>query len=181
MYVTRRRYRVLGWTLLVIGGVSWLAMAIGAVRPCATTVGRAGAMLGNGGVAITWATGAMGGFWHPGEAWPHWQLDPVGAQVLVAPEQKWRPSTGEAGASVSSSFTFQGTVVTSPVLSASVRIYWMPLWWPGTFGILIGLPLLVWARTSTRGRCPHCGYDLRGLRGSNCPECGHVPSNTALS
>jgi hypothetical protein len=23
-----------------------------------------------------------------------------------------------------------------------------------------------------RGQCPKCGYDLRGIPGSGCPECG---------
>lgn len=37
-----------------------------------------------------------------------------------------------------------------------------------------GIALLFWAeiRRRTRGRCPACGYDLRGLSQMRCPECG---------
>lgn len=44
------------------------------------------------------------------------------------------------------------------------------------------VPLYVWAiRERRRGRpawmCAGCGYDLRGLHGHTCPECGHVRPN----
>ena len=53
------------------------------------------------------------------------------------------------------------------------------LWWP-----LIGLPGVIRrARRRRRGRCPGCGYDLRGSLGSTCPECGppRRQTPTALS
>ncbi len=43
--------------------------------------------------------------------------------------------------------------------------------------IFLGLPQLrAWLRR-TRGRCPRCGYDLRGQLSSGCPECGWNRAN----
>jgi len=59
------------------------------------------------------------------------------------------------------------------------RITWLifPFWLPtggltlvGTFPIVRG-PVRKWWRRS-KGRCQECGYDLRGIRGRRCPECG---------
>jgi hypothetical protein len=44
----------------------------------------------------------------------------------------------------------------------------MPGVWTGTV-IARGVRGRVWRR---RGRCPACGYDLRGSAGERCPECG---------
>ncbi len=35
------------------------------------------------------------------------------------------------------------------------------------------------AREGRTGRCPACGYDLRGLASSRCPECGWDSTATA--
>ena len=47
----------------------------------------------------------------------------------------------------------------------------IPLWVP----FLLLSVLTVWLWRTDRvppGHCPHCRYDLRGIRGSVCPECG---------
>ena len=54
------------------------------------------------------------------------------------------------------------------------------LWW----AMWVGALALVWRESTTERlahakttppvelHCPHCGYDLRGLRDARCPECG---------
>ena len=56
-----------------------------------------------------------------------------------------------------------------------------PLWLPL---LLIAAPTAYLWRTDRRAKpwqCPKCRYDLRGLDGGVCPECGHElkPSNAA--
>lgn len=41
-------------------------------------------------------------------------------------------------------------------------------WWI----VLVGIPLLRRAQRERRGRCPKCGYDLRGDYSAGCAECG---------
>ncbi|MGH7131887.1 MAG: hypothetical protein ACREJO_08090 [Phycisphaerales bacterium] len=46
--------------------------------------------------------------------------------------------------------------------------YWSPF-------ALVGLTLLwIWRRSPRHGHCGKCGYDLTGLTGDVCPECGGV-------
>jgi hypothetical protein len=49
--------------------------------------------------------------------------------------------------------------------STKVLRVWVPLW-----PVLL-LPLAL-VRRKRRGACPTCGYNLRGISGSVCPECG---------
>jgi hypothetical protein len=56
----------------------------------------------------------------------------------------------------------------------------IPMWLPvGLLGLVAGL---LWAqdrrvgRRRREGRCQMCGYDLRGLVSSGCPECGAPPT-----
>lgn len=55
--------------------------------------------------------------------------------------------------------------------------------WPGllgntlVYGLVPALPLIAWPLTREAwrrraGRCPACGYDLRGAASRPCPECG---------
>jgi len=63
------------------------------------------------------------------------------------------------------------------------RIMWIvfPLWLPNAvlaaicgLGLLYGPILRGWRRR--HGCCADCGYDLRGLRSTRCPECGNSPA-----
>ncbi len=60
----------------------------------------------------------------------------------------------------------------------------MPHSWRFAVQLGIGLALLVLNRPISRwffkgaGFCAHCGYDLRGTTGEQCPECGQaLPSH----
>ena len=60
-----------------------------------------------------------------------------------------------------------GTLIT-------LHAMYVPLW-PWAVG-LTGIFSLLWWRLPhqhiTPGTCEHCGYDVRGLLGNVCPECG---------
>ena len=46
------------------------------------------------------------------------------------------------------------------------------------YSMVLSLPLGLFAirrrLRSRRGKCAHCGYDLKGVTGNSCPECGTV-------
>src|SRR5690606_3119238 len=46
--------------------------------------------------------------------------------------------------------------------------------------LLRGIPALRRWRRRRRGRCEACGYDLAGVPGGVCPECGGARSASAL-
>jgi hypothetical protein len=41
-------------------------------------------------------------------------------------------------------------------------------------------PIDPWGVADRRGQCRRCGYLLRGIHGSTCPECGFTPSGKLL-
>lgn len=76
-----------------------------------------------------------------------------------------------------------GTVVnefTSPTPPTSLSVGWVVAWVLGpalqcAFGVYLlagGGALTRWCVGKAKGRCPSCDYDLRGITGGRCPECG---------
>ena len=79
----------------------------------------------------------------------------------------------------------------SPILSDSAATVVLPLIpnWPGLladvvfFAAVFAAPNVALGslrhsrrrRWQSQGRCPGCGYDMRGLGEGECPECGHNP------
>lgn len=45
-------------------------------------------------------------------------------------------------------------------------------WAVGAAGVLLLLWALFWDRSRGRRRCPKCWYDMAGVAGLRCPECG---------
>ena len=52
-------------------------------------------------------------------------------------------------------------------------VQWFPLWWPtALFSFAAGFFAFCARRVHAAWLCPKCGYDLRGISGRVCPECG---------
>ncbi len=84
-------------------------------------------------------------------------------------------------------FTLPTTFLPGKRWPSALTLYWYPLW-PGLlanaalYGLLIWLSFFTCGRLRRtlrhrRGRCIHCGYDLRGNSSEACPECG-TPRNS---
>lgn len=167
---TRRRVRRLsnaalwiGLGLVMLAGVAW-------AFPGSVAWGTGGVGLGHGSIVyVSCNTGDLQA------DWPAWVVL-NGSRIVLAPTSRWRPSTMSGFVKVSSAGP--GNVVAT--VTANLRSTWIPLWLIG--GVLI--PLAGLGRHVTRGHaagcCEACGYDLRGLGGTDsCPECGRVKHDTA--
>lgn len=154
----RRVMRVGMWVALVVSVLLGGALAVSWVRP--SWIGRGGMVVGvtSGRLEFARSTGTLT---RQGIAW---ELgSPQGyAWILVAPESSWRPSTAAARVS-------RGT----PRSAMTLRVECVPLWpW---LVLSVGATGMIWWRAGKRekpGHCRECGYDLAGLAGEKCPECG---------
>jgi hypothetical protein len=57
--------------------------------------------------------------------------------------------------------------------------FYVPLIVPAL--LLTGATLRIWRGGHARGHCRKCGYNLYGITGGRCPECGTVPSEKVLA
>ncbi len=154
----RRVLRCGMWAALgasvLIGG----ALALGLARP--TWRGSGGLVVGvtSGRLEIARSDGALA---RQGNAWA--VSCPQGmASILVGPESWWRPTSGAGRVGLG-----------MPTATLTLRVDYVPLWpWLALSVLASGL---LWWRAGRRvlpGHCRECGYDLRGLSGDKCPECG---------
>lgn len=112
------------------------------------------------------------------------------AQYLYVVGYGWPARACYAGCALASGTLVSrlGDVVMEPSLGHRVKVR-MPLdvYWPGfvlnvvVFGTCYLLLYVIWLFTRTcwwrrSGRCVECGYDLSGLCGNRCPECGRRAS-----
>ena len=64
--------------------------------------------------------------------------------------------------------------------------YWVRVPFYAITPLVLSLPTLAWRRhrherrAGRENRCSSCGYDLRAAS-DRCPECGKVPSSTAIT
>lgn len=114
-----------------------------------------------GQLKVQWIRGRTTPFGDPRPPPPHYFQLPWPAR-LIAPTSLW-PRLGF------------GYGRTSDGLSSIIFPYWLLV-------ILVSIPLVHDAvrglrrrRRLARGRCPNCGYDLRGAPGA-CPECATSPA-----
>jgi hypothetical protein len=133
------------------GGAWWLAVCWGMVFPVVQTVtlGMSGRVLGPDRVwAMVLPTSA------------------VTAALLWWASRSWIPSIGCLVA-------WGATSVVGPALMESGQEWLLAVPW----NLCVGASLVVWAwrvrrAVPPRGHCVGCGYDLQGLSGGVCPECG---------
>jgi hypothetical protein len=96
-----------------------------------------------------------------------WQMSCPGsrARVISASSSTWCPNTTSARMLLTGPGSGSTLVVLSNVF--------IPLW-PWAVLTLAGAAGLWWRlpKTVGEGCCARCGYDLRGIRGDKCPECG---------
>ncbi len=89
------------------------------------------------------------------------------ASILVAPGSVWRPTVERASVGVGST--------AGPTTMYALSVLYVPLWpWAVLFALAAGGLWRAAGRRIAPGHCAACGYDLRGLRGEKCPECGRL-------
>ena len=92
--------------------------------------------------------------------------------LLDQPEERaWVKPLNDAGLNLG--FTFsrdQSTLVPGLTIREWISIG-IPLWF---VMLVVAAPAILMWRTgrAKAGHCPRCRYDLRGIKGSVCPECG---------
>jgi hypothetical protein len=59
--------------------------------------------------------------------------------------------------------------------------WWIITWWAGSVLGILALVVVAWSllrdRSRGRRRCPRCWYDMSGIAGLKCPECGREQGN----
>ena len=150
-----RARRWLRWG--AIGGlaISSLLLALlvaGAVKPHSRASGRWGYMLEHGRLGIVRASKPIAA------TYPTWQFG--GARIMLGRQSDVWPTTTSAAITI-------GTATTT------LKALWLPLAVPLIVvgAAAVGLAVLA-RRVRVVGACGACGYDLAGLRGVPCPECG---------
>ncbi len=162
----RRWLRRAAWFFACIGVVLPLGAGVAWQRGLSASFGRWCATYRVGVLAIGVCDSPVTASWAPPAPLPSWQMmGPAGARVMVAPRSSWRPSTALATVSIGPS----GAAATTYTLN----VYWVPLWGVPIATLFLGALLWRLSKTSKGPwACAACGYDLRGLAGPSCPECG---------
>ncbi len=152
------------WSAAAIGALASLLIVASVVLPgrlSALSVHRCGIHVARGTVEIVWGSHDV--------TWvaDRWTMSASGNRAAVVnwSESSWRPNTNTARMLLGAGGT-GGTLVT-------LHATYVPLW-PWAV-VLAGIFALLWWRLPRRiaeGTCGNCGYDVRGLSGSVCPECG---------
>lgn len=155
----RRVIRIGMWAALGVSVLLGAAVAVGVARP--TWVGRGQVVVGvtAGRLEVARTTGIT--LTRQGNAWGLGNLQGF-ASILVQPESAWLPTTSSAQIAMG-----------GPATAMALRVVYVPLWpWLVLSAAAAGG---LWWKAGKRiapGHCRECGYDLRGLSGEKCPECG---------
>ncbi len=163
----RRRRWARAWfwlcAVLAVGLTGMLVWSYASPRP--TGVARRSLALRDGGVEFGWASHP---FRRDERGWSFRTAQP--ARILLGRASAVVPTT--SGASVNITLP-NGTGATAITL----RVLFVPIW-PWAAALTGVSALLFWRsrRIAVPGHCGACGYDVRGLPGSKCPECGSVAS-----
>lgn len=156
--------------LFVLTIVLGAALALSYARPSWLGVSRLSVGVVGGNIEIGWGS-------VPIERTPKmWRLRHPATQgaVIMGAPGGWKPL------STKMRLTSNGAVM-------DLRATWVPVW-PWLLGLAV-LTVTAWCftrRVHGPGKCASCGYDLRGLTGGVCPECGaglgsSAPAQTAAA
>lgn len=151
-----RAVRGLKWAMVAAAALLAAASFLSLVRP--VWAGRGGVVVGvtAGRLEVARSDGDLA---RQGNAWAI--SCPAGmASILIGPQSAWRPTSNAAR-------------VTLGTTALSLRVVYVPLW-PLLTASVAAAGLLWWRVRGLvlPGHCASCGYDLKGLAGGTCPECG---------
>jgi hypothetical protein len=162
----RRLLRSAAWTLSVTAFLTAALTAWSFAKPSWISRGSMSAGLVRGQVEIGWGSGTI--VRDP----KYWVIkNPQGyASILVGPRSLWRPTLSRASMGMSAG--------PAPTPLFKLSALYLPLWL--LMALFGGGAAFMWWRSrriSLPGHCRKCGYNLEGLAGGPCPECGTPQSN----
>ena len=162
--LSRRRLacRIAFWTAAAAGVVCAALLVWGLARPSWYARGGFVAGVTSGRAEVAWSNAQLS---RQSLAWGL-QGPSMSASVMLAPGSSWLPTIRGA------------TVGTGPVgvpqTLYTLSVLYVPLWPLVTVIAAIGgAAFWMGRRIPIPGHCRKCGYNLAGLKGGTCPECGH--------
>lgn len=162
---TRWGRRVM-WAMAGLGAAAMALLVLGWALPAGSAAaghGRYGVRIERGVLEIV--RGSHDVSWM-GRGWLQSASGQKGL-VINASSSVWRPNVRTARMVMGTS-AGGATRVTLDAL-------YVPLWpWVAGPGLIAGLLLWRLPRRHGAGMCAACGYDVRGIRGEKCPECGRA-------
>lgn len=173
MALSARTCRLSAWTCWAGAVVSLLMLVVSLAAPFSWAGGKWGMVLAEGELAVGRASHDIQTEWDEGGKRPLWIFAGSGSRAQVWAPVAWRPSRSEITMSVMMPW------MNAPTTTHTFDVQWLPLSWPITIFAASAVFFTIWARRKrAAGLCRQCGYDVRGIVGSVCPECGAAAAMT---
>lgn len=161
--------RVVAWAVALCAAAVLSIHAASFVKPFSGSSGRFGFHAARGMISVGVGNGRVSPVGT--DMWAVATSQGMGA-FLLGPESSWRPTTAS------------GTITMGPAtrFSPQVKItaVFVPLWVWSVALPIVAVWTFIWSRRRYGpGCCGGCGYDVRGIAGERCPECGRPVSAVA--